>query len=299
MKAIVWTKYGSPDGLQLQEVETPTPKDGEVLVGVHAATVTAGDLFLGRLPPALALLLRLIGVRQQKIPGIEFAGKIEAVGRSVSRFKAGDAVFGTTTGRRFGANAEYVCVSEAGSGVLAAKPASLSYEEAAALPVGGMTAMHFLKKANIQGGQTALIYGASGSVGTYAVQLARHFGAKVTGVCSSANVDLVKSLGAAMVIDYTCEAVANRGEQYDIIFDAVGKLPASDRKNALKADGAYVSVKSLTRELAKNLFALKTLAETGAVRAVIDRSYPLAQTAEAHRYTQTGHKRGNVVIRVA
>ncbi len=297
MKAIVCTKYGSPDFLQLQEVDKPDPKEDEVLIRVHAATVTRGDVMLRKLHPLLFLPLRLFGMRRKKIPGHEFAGVIESAGKAVKQYKEGDQVFGTTTGLSVGANAEYVCLPEEwGSGVLAIKPASMTYEEAAAVPVGGMTAVYILRNGNIQSGQKVLIYSASGSVGTYAVQLARYFGAEVTGVCSTSSLELVKSLGADQVIDYTREDVINGGEIYDVIFDAAGKTSFSRCKTALKKEGSYLSVKSSTKEQTENLLYLKELIEEGKIKSVIDRCYPLAQTAEAHRYVETGHKKGNVVI---
>ena len=297
MKAIVCTKYGPPDVLQLKEIEKPTPKGNELLILVHAATVTPGDVMLRKLHPLLFLPLQLLGIRRKKIPGHEFAGVIGSVGKAVKHYKEGDQVFGTTTGLSVGANAEYVCLPEEWeSGVLAKKPANMTYEEAAAVPVGGMTALYILKKGNVQSGQKVLIYGASGSVGTYAVQLARYFGAEVTGVCGPANLELVKSLGVDQVIDYTRDNFIQSGEMYDVIFDAAGKTSFSRCKIALKKEGSYLSVRSSTKEQTKNLLYLKELIEAGKIKSVIDRRYPLAQTAEAHRYVETGHKSGNVII---
>jgi len=299
MKAIVCTKSGPPDVLQLREVEKPMPRENEVLVRVHAATATIGDVILRKLHPLFFLPLQLFGMNRKRIPGHELAGEIEAVGKQVTRFKIGDRVFGTTTGLSVGANAEYVCLPEEwGAGVLATAPTNMTYEEAAAVPVGGMTALYILRKGNIQRRQKVLIYGASGSVGTFAVQIAKNYGAEVTGVCSTANVELVKSLGADHVIDYAKEDFTKGGPVYDVIFDAVGKTSLSRSKGALKEKGVYLSVRSSTSEETENLLFLKELIEAGKIRPIIDRCYPLEQTAEAHRYVEAGHKKGNVVINV-
>lgn len=301
MKAIVCTKQGPPDVLQLRDVEKPVPNANEVLVKIYASTVTIGDVILRKMHPLLLLPMRLFGVKRKQTPGHEFAGEVEAVGRDVKRFKVGDKVFGTTTGLEVGANAEYVCVPEEREvGVLAAKPTNLTYEESAALPVGGMTALFILQKGNIQHGQKVLVYGASGSVGTFAVQLAKHhFGAEVTGVCSTANVELVKSLGADKVIDYTKEDFTQNGQPYGFIFDAVGKLSFTNVEKLLPRKEHFLSVQSTTNEKNENLMLLKVLAESGKIKPVVDKSYPLEQTAEAHRYVETGRKKGNVVIAVA
>jgi NADPH:quinone reductase-like Zn-dependent oxidoreductase len=296
MKAVVWTKRA----LNLREVEKPAPGDDQVLIRVHASTVIAGDVALRRIPSLMYLPLRLFGIRWKTIPGHEFAGVVEAVGTAVTHFKPGDQVFGTTTGLSVGANAEYVCLPETWArGVLALKPSNITYEEAAAAPVGGMTAYHFLSSAHLRSGQSVLIYGASGSVGTFAVQLARHYGAEVTGVCSGANVALVKSLGADHVIDYTQEDFTRSGAAYDLIFDAVGKLSSAQGKSALKDGGRFLSVKTVTREKTDHLLVLKALIEAGKLKSVIDRRYPLEQTAEAYQYVASGRKKGNVVITVA
>jgi NADPH:quinone reductase-like Zn-dependent oxidoreductase len=297
MRAIIRTRPGPPEVLQLRQVEKPSPKNDEVLIRIHAATVTQGDVMTRRMPFLLWLPMRiLLGMRRKVIPGSELAGEVEAVGKAVKRFSAGDPVFGST-GTSAGSYAEYTCLPA--TAALAPKPANMSYEEAAAVPVGGITALYFLKQANIVARQKVLIYGASGSVGTFAVQLAAYFGAEVTGVCSTPNLDLVRSLGAARVIDYTQENYVEGEARYDIIFDAVGKTSRQSAEKVFATGGVFVTVqKGLARGNIEDLLKLKAIIEAGMLRAAIDRRYPLEQAADAHAYVERGHKRGNVVITV-
>jgi NADPH:quinone reductase-like Zn-dependent oxidoreductase len=287
MKAIVANKFGTPDVLQLQEVVKPAPKDNEILVKVRATTITAGDIRMRTLNVPLLFWLPAritLGFAKPRHPiyGMELAGEVEAVGKNVTRFKAGDPVFASTLAENFGAHAEYKCLPE--DGLVLTKPRNMTYEEAAAVPIGGPTALRLLRKGNIQRGQKVLVYGASGSVGTYAVQLARYFGAQVTGVCGTANLELVKSLGAGLVIDYTKEDFSTDGVLYDAIFDTVAKCPKSQYSKALASNGTYRSTAQLnTKQSMEELTFIKELIERGEIRAVIDRRYPLERVAEAHR----------------
>ena len=321
MKAVVWTKYGPPDVLELQEVEKPTPKDNEILIKIHATTVTAGDCEIRGLKFSfwLRALMRLgFGFRRlrRKILGMELAGEIESVGKDVTLFKKGDQVFGTT-GTRLGSYAEYICLREKRKlGTLALKPNNMTYEEAAAVPIGGLEALHFLGKGNIQKGQKILIIGASGTIGTFAIQLAKYYGAEITAVGNPTSLEVMKSLGAIKVIDYTKEDFTKNGEIYDIILDVVGKSSISDYKESLKENGLLLLANPMLSRKAKgigpsitviavsasskkeDLIFLKGLIEEGKIKTVIDRTYPLEQISEAHRYVDSGQKTGNVVINV-
>jgi NADPH:quinone reductase-like Zn-dependent oxidoreductase len=329
MKAVIWTKYGPPDVLQLKEIEKPVPRDHEVRIKVHATTVTAGDCEMRRLelPLMLSTPMRLYaGITRPKrisILGQELAGEIEAVGKDVRSFKAGDQVFGTT-GFGFGAYAEYICLPgepHEMQGTLAPKPANLTYEEAATVPTAGFEALHFLRKANIQPGKRVLIIGAGGSIGTFSIQLARHFGAEITGVDSTEKLDMMRTIGADQVIDYTKGDYTDQGKAFDLIIDVVGKGSVFRRLKLLKPDGYYflayagpshillglwismtsnkkVKIESSSQKR-EDLILLKELIEARKIKPVIDRRYTLAQAAEAHRYAESGRKKGNVVLTVA
>jgi NADPH:quinone reductase-like Zn-dependent oxidoreductase len=301
MKAVWSTKSGAPDVLQYREIKKPQPRPDEILVKVRYASVTSGDTNLRKFNRAfLAVVGLFVGFKPMKIPGVEYAGIIEEVGSQVTSFSPGEAICGTTTGLSFGANAEYVCVPERPKmGVIAQKPEKIPFIDAACTPVGSMTAIWFLKKAQLKKGDHILIYGASGSVGSFAVQLAKHFGAKVTAVCSSANVEMLKSLGADDVIDYTKTNFAENGQKYDIIFDAVGKIRKSQSTLSLAAKGKFVSVKSPTKEKVEDFQYVLKLVESGEVKPVIDKVYRLEQIVESHRYVDSGHKKGNVAIKIA
>jgi NADPH:quinone reductase-like Zn-dependent oxidoreductase len=329
MKAMVYTKYGPPDVLELKEVEKPTPKDNELLIRIYATPVNFGDItardfkrkFTPRtfsMPSPLWLLARLefgFSKPRKNILGSELAGEIEAVGKDVTRFKAGDQVF-AYRGSKMGANAEYLCMPE--NGLVALKPSNMSYAEAATIPYGALTALTLLRNVNIQPGQNVLINGASGAIGSAAVQLAKHFGANVTGVCSTPRIDLVKALGAARVVDYTQEDFTQNGETYDLIFDILNKTSLARCKSSLKPNGRYLLASFKTRQLfqalwtsvfsskkvicalsnekTEDLMFIKELVEAGKIISVIDRCYPVEQTAEAHRYVESGQKTGNVII---
>ena len=325
MKAIVYTEYGSPDVLHLAEIEKPTPKDNEILIKIHARPVGFGDILARDLafskfhmPALLWLPTKLImGISKprMKILGAELAGEVEAIGNAVTQFKVGDQVFGYP-GQSFGANAEYICMKE--NGVVAIKPDNMSYEEAACVPYGAMTALSLLRRMNIQSGQKVLINGASGAIGAAAVQIAKHYGAEVTGVCGTARLDYVKALGADKVVDYTKEDFTQNGETYDLIMDILGKVSFSKVKGSLNANGRclYASFKmkqllqmlwtkfvgdkkvicAIAPDNREDLMTVKELVEVGKIKTIVDKCYLLEQTAEAHRYYESGQVKGKVVI---
>lgn len=309
MKAVICSKYGPPEVLQIKEVEKPVPKPNEVLIKILATTAHIGDTKIRRFEPGLGpvkdfffkpIMRMIIGFTgpRKKILGMELSGEIEAAGKDITIFKIGDPVFASTE-FRFGAYAQYCCLPE--KGILAIKPTNMTHEEAAPVSNGGITALIHLRQANIKKDQKVLIYGASGSVGTYAIQIAKYFGAVVTAVCSTANLELVKSLGADKVIDYTKEDFTKNGDTYDVIYDAVGKIEHSKRKKSLSKSGHYINVLSPNGNIklkVEDLYTLKELCEAGKLRTVIDKIYPIEEIVEAHRYVDKGHKKGNVVITI-
>lgn len=323
MKAAVWTRYGPPDGLQVKDVEKPVPKDDEVLVKIRATSVTAGDTEMRRLKFPLLLRIPLqfyVGLfrpTRVTILGQELAGKVVAVGKAVTLFKEGDEVFAATD-FKMGAYAEYICIPEGGTITL--KPSNLGFEDAAVVPTGGIEALRFLRKSGVTTGKKVLIYGASGSIGTYAVQLAKYFGAEVTGLTSTTNLELVKSLGADKLVDYTSEDFSKTGEKYDVIFDTVGKSPFNSSLSVLNPGGSYVLANpgmvdmlrgiwvskttnknvlfGAAEEMTESLVFLRKLIEDGLLKPVIDRRYPLEEIVEAHAYVDKGHKKGNVSISI-
>ena len=330
MKAIVYTEYGTPEVLRLQEVQKPAPKDNEILIRIHATSVNTGDLWARNfreitphkftMPFLFWLPARLyFGFTKPKrnILGNEFAGEIEAIGKNVTLFKKGDQVFGYR-GQSMGAYAEYLCIRE--NGLVAIKPANMTYEEAAAVPGGGITALNLLRKVHIQRGQRVLINGASGSIGSAAVQLAKYFGAEVTGVCGTPRLEFVKALGADKVIDYTREDFTKNGETYDLIFDILGKSSFSSCQNSLKGNGIYLLASfkmkqlfqmlwtsitggkkvicALSSESPKDLVFIKRLIEEGKIISLVDKRFPLEKSADAHRYVEKGYKTGSVTITV-
>jgi len=310
MKAIICTKYGPPEVLQLREVEKPTPKDNEVLIKIYATAVTASDIFIrgSQIPIQFLIPMRLmLGLTKPRksIIGLVLAGEIESIGKDVKRFRIGDQVYGLT-GFGLGAYAEYKCMKETDSthGCLAIKPTNISYEEATVAAYGGLLAFQYVEKGNIQRGQKVLIYGASGTSGTMAIQLANYLGAKVTGVCSSTNLELVKSLGAEAVIDYTKVDTLDPGVQYDFILDAVGKIKTSKLKvackKALAPKGKYVSIDDGKLMLdSKRLALVKELVEAGHIKPIVDKCFRFEEIVEAHRYVGKGHKKGGVAISIA
>lgn len=318
MKAIIFTEYGPPEVLKVKEVPKPAPKENEVLIKIIATAVNSGDWRLRKADPFMARFITGLFKPKKNILGVVLSGVVEKTGRNVTRFREGDPVFALSD-RFLGAYAEYICLPEVFS--IALKPSNVSYEEAAAIPFGGHTALYFLRKANIKNGQSVLVYGASGAVGTAAVQIAKYYSAIVTGVCSTTNVEMVKGLGADNVIDYTKTSVADINDNFDIVFETVNKVPVSDIKNLVKKNGTLILCAAMLKEMvqgslisltgdkkvllgeakatADDMIFLKELVESGNLKPVIDRIYPLEQIAEAHAYVEKGHKRGNVVIKIS
>jgi NADPH:quinone reductase-like Zn-dependent oxidoreductase len=301
MRAAVYERFGPPEVVEIRDVPKPVPKDNEVLVKIHASTLSRGDSRMrsldvpgGRFTRLLARLFLGIGGPRKKILGMQLAGQIESVGESVTKFKVGDDVFASTYPTGFGGHAEYKALPE--DTVMAIKPSNASFEEAATFPVPAMGAFNVLKRASIEPGQSVLVYGASGAVGTNAIQLSKYWGADVTGACSESNFEMVKSLGADNLIDYRTTDFTQTGEKYNVIFDAVGKISSSGSESALKESGIFLCIESQGKERTEELLELKEIIEEGKLMSVIDRTYPLEEIVEAYRYVDTGRKKGNVVI---
>ncbi|HYG01876.1 MAG TPA: NAD(P)-dependent alcohol dehydrogenase [Chryseosolibacter sp.] len=296
MRAVVYERYGTPDVLELKTIDKPVPKENEVLIKIHATTVTAGDWRMRKADPFLVRLFNgLLKPKKVKILGFELAGIVEDAGKNVKSFKTADHVF-ASCGFKFGAYAEYTCLPE--NHLIALKPSNMTFEEAATVPIGGLTALRFLKQSHIKEGDKVLIYGASGSVGTFAVQIAKSYNAKVTAVCSTVNVSLMQQLGADEIIDYTKSDYTQSETRFDIVFDAVGKASASACKNLLQPGGRFVTVTRTPKESPDDLIVLKKLIEAGRLITVIDRRYTLEQIREAHAYVESFRKKGNVVVNI-